>query len=172
MTLPAPSRQLRYAKPAQRHFAAIAGFHASARADERGWAQLPHEAWRELAMMAGHHDLRGFGPFVAETHDAETVGVFGPWHPEGQPEPELRWTIWNAGLEGRGLAYEAAVAMRDFAARTLGWITAASYIHPDNARSQALARRLGARADGQWTTPRGTVIDVWRHDLAALARTA
>ncbi len=169
MTLPAASQRLRFVKPAARHFAAIAGFHASPRAAERGWTLLPHEAWRELAFFAGHHDLCGFGPFVAETHAADVVGVFGPWHPGGQPEHELIWTIWNVACEGKGLAAEAALAMRAFAARVLRWTTAVSYIHPDNARSRALARRVGTRPDGTWTTPRGTVVDVWRHDLAGLA---
>jgi RimJ/RimL family protein N-acetyltransferase len=149
--------------PADRHFPAIAGFVASPRAAARGWSLMPHEAWRELAFVVGHHALRGFGPLVAETTDGATVGVFGPWHPEGQPEAELKWTIWNADFEGRGYAAEAARACRDHAYRRLGWTGAVSYIHPDNTRSQALAARLGARHDGDWTTPRGTLVGIWRH---------
>ena len=43
-----------------------------------------------------------------------------------------------------GAAAEAAAAVRDHARTHLGWKTAVSYIDLDNARSIALARRLGA----------------------------
>lgn len=156
--------------PAARHVAAAIAFYGSDRAAARGWRQLPHEAWRSFATMIGHHALRGFGPFVAEARDGTPVGVFGPWHPEGQPDAEIKWTIWDPAFEGQGYAAEAALACRTHAYESLGWTGAASYIRPDNHRSQALADRLGASRDGTWTTPRGTLVEIWRHPGPEAAR--
>lgn len=156
--------RLRLVLPQANHLQAHVDFLASDRAAARGWAAMPHEGWRSFAAILGHGVLRGFGPFVAEAKsDGHVVGIFGPWHPGGQPEGEIKWSVWPAGDEGKGLAHEAALAARAYAFAALGWKTAVSYIAPDNLRSAALARRLGAVPDHQWTTPRGTLIDVWRH---------
>ncbi len=156
--------RLRLVLPSVDHLQAHVDFLASERAAARGWGALPHEAWRSFAAIIGHRTLRGFGPFIALSKaDGHVVGIFGPWHPGGQPEGEIKWSVWPAADEGKGLAFEAALAARTFAWRVLGWSSAVSYITPDNQRSAALARRLGAVPGHQWTTPRGTLIDVWRH---------
>lgn len=156
--------RLRLVPPAERHIAAYAAFYASPRAAERGWQALPHEAWRNFAAILGHGLLRGFGPFVAELKaDNRPIGLFGPWRPDGQPENEIKWTVWAAENEGKGLAAEAARAVLAHAFETLKWQSAVSYIRPDNTRSITLARHLGAQHEGLWTTPRGTEVQVWRH---------
>jgi RimJ/RimL family protein N-acetyltransferase len=77
------------------------------------------------------------------------------------PEPELGWQL-VCGQEGRGYAFEAAVALRDWAFRERGLDTLVSYIHPENVRSIRLAERLGARIDGH--APRQDPDDlVYRH---------
>ena len=161
---PADTKRLRSAEPAAAHLQAHVDFIASPRAAAQGWSALTHDAWRSFATLIGHRTLTGFGPFIAlAKSDGHVVGIFGPWHPGGQPEPEIKWSIWPASDEGHGLACEAALATRTYACQTLNWTTAVSYINPDNTRSAALARRLGAHHDGTWTTPRGTTVDVWRH---------
>jgi RimJ/RimL family protein N-acetyltransferase len=72
------------------------------------------------------------------------AGLCGIWNPEGWPEPELGWLVF-APFEGRGIAYEAALRARAWAYDTLGFTTLTSNILPGNARSVALAERLGAR---------------------------
>lgn len=62
------------------------------------------------------------------------------------PEPELGWTLYDR-FEGHGFATEAAAAMRDWAFGPRGLTTLVSYCDPDNHRSQAVARRLGAVED-------------------------
>ncbi len=62
------------------------------------------------------------------------------------PETELGWMVLASG-EGKGIAAEAASAVRDWAFQTLGLATLVSYIHRDNTRSIRLAERLGARYD-------------------------
>ena len=156
--------RLRLVPLAERHIAAYQAFLASPRAAARGWASMPHEAWRGFAAMMGHGLLRGFAPFVMEARDdGRVVGLCGPWWPDGQKEREIKWHIWPAGDEGKGYAFEAARAALAHVFGTLGWETAVSYIAHDNDRSAALARHLGAVQDGTWTTPRGTEVRVFRH---------
>ena len=160
------TERLTLCPPAERHVPAYQAFIASPRAAARGWAAMPHDAWRNFAAIVGHQVLRGFGPFVMEAKsDGRAVGLCGPWWPDGQPEREIKWHIWPAEDEGKGYAFEAAHAALSFVFRTLGWQTAVSYIAQDNDRSANLARRLGAVEDGTWTTPRGTDVRVFRHRM-------
>lgn len=156
--------RLRLVMPGTAHLAAHRAFLTSDRAAALGWQAMPHDAWRSFAAMVGHHALNGFGPLVAEARDdGRAVGIFGPWCPEGQPEPEIIWSIWSAQDEGKGLAHEAAQAVLAHAFGPLAWDTAVSYIAFGNERSAKLARRLGAEQDGTWFTPRGTEVRVFRH---------
>jgi RimJ/RimL family protein N-acetyltransferase len=51
-------------------------------------------AWRNMAAIIGHWEIRGYGFFsVEEKATGEWVGRVGPWYPEGWPEPEIGWTI-------------------------------------------------------------------------------
>ncbi|MDP5307648.1 GNAT family N-acetyltransferase [Paracoccus spongiarum] len=114
----------------------------------------PSFAWRVLGHAVGHWVLRGYGMFViALRGEDRPLGMAGPWFPEGWPEREIGWTIWTAEAEGKGYALEATTAARDFAFGTLGWDTAVSYVNADNARSIALARRLGATLDRDAAAP-------------------
>jgi RimJ/RimL family protein N-acetyltransferase len=126
-------------------------------------------AWRSLATIIGHWTLRGFGSFVFALRDTgEPIGLTGPWYPHGWPERELGWTVWTAEAEGQGFAFEAASAARDHAFRALGWTAAVSYIHPRNARSIALARRLGATED-RYARRRDADDLVFRHPVPEAA---
>ncbi len=106
------------------------------------------QAWRGFGHMIGHWVLRGWGQFVfTRKGDTTALGATGPWYPAGWAERELGWSVWSEAAEGQGYAFEAARAARDHAIHTLGWNTAVSYINPANARSIALAERLGAVLD-------------------------
>lgn len=130
----------------------------------------PGLAWRAFGHIIGHWVLRGYGLFtVTDRASGAALGGIGPWFPDGWPEPEIGWTLWDAAAEGRGIAHEAALAARDFAARQLGWTTAVSYILPANDRSAALARRLGAERDAAAAHPGAEPCDVWRHPAEAFA---
>ncbi|EAR50805.1 hypothetical protein OG2516_09408 [Oceanicola granulosus HTCC2516] len=164
LVLPLPTRRMRYVRPGPEHAAAQAAFYASPRAAARGWTPETGAGPHGLEAMAAQRARRGFGPFVAELHDSGApVGIFGPWWPEGQPEPEIKWIVWDPAHEGAGLAFEGAVVTLSFAYWVYGWRTAVSYIDPANTRSIALAKRLGALRDGDWTTPGGRRVEVWRH---------
>lgn len=125
------------------------------------------KAWRAFAHVVGMWALRGYGSFVFCLRGSDdALGMTDPWHPMDWPERELGWTVWRPEAEGKGLAFEAAARARDFAFRDLGWETAVSYIDPGNARSIALAGRLGAVRDPQAEPPEplaGTPALVFRH---------
>ena len=131
-------------------------------ADWEGWAALavsdraqfiggPYTrplAFRAWGHVIGQWAIRGFGSFVCvDKATGRAIGHVGPWFPEGWPEKELGWTIWDPGFEGGGYAFEAVTRVREHAYRDLGWTTAVSYIDAPNTRSIALAERLGAWRD-------------------------
>ena len=123
-------------------------FATSQRARYMGGPMVEGVAWRAFCHVVGMWVARGYGSFVFTAKGSDTpLGSAGPWHPWDWPEPEIGWTVWSPAAEGQGYAHEAAAATRDFAFRTLGWDTAVSYIDPANARSIALAERLGAVLD-------------------------
>jgi RimJ/RimL family protein N-acetyltransferase len=102
------------------------------------------EAWRRMAVIAGHWLLRGYGVWALEEKEQRRfVGFSGLWNPEGWPEPELIWSL-VASAHGRGFATEAAGRAREFAYRDLRLTTLVSFISPDNVASQRVAHRLGA----------------------------
>lgn len=127
------------------------------------------KAWRAFGHVAGMWVLRGYGSFVFCRRGTDApLGMAGPWYPADWPEREIGWTVWDAPAEGKGLAFEATQAARDFAFATLGWPTAVSYIHPANFRSIRLAERLGAVPDPAAAVPRpGEPTVVYRHPAPA-----
>lgn len=108
------------------------------------------EAWRNMAMVLGHWQLRGYGFWaVEERASSELVGRVGCWEPEGWPSLEVGWTLRRA-YWGRGYATEAARASMEYAFGTLGQTRVISLIDPDNANSIRVAERLGERPEGEW----------------------
>jgi ribosomal-protein-alanine N-acetyltransferase len=149
--------------PVAADFDAYATFRASERARLLGGPFTRMESFHHLAAIVGHWQLRGFGRWiVADAATDAALGVVGPFFPEGWPEPELAWSVFDT-VEGRGIAFEAATAARDHAFRALGWTTAVSLIAPSNTRSIALAERLGARPDGAFDHAEYGMLTIYRH---------
>ncbi len=145
-TLETERLTLRAIKPAD--LRAVAEFYASDRSKFVGGPKPIGGAWQFLTMMAGHWHMRGFGMWVVtEKHSDIGLGLVGFYYPVGWPERELGWHIWSPATEGKGYAFEAAQAARDYALNALKWTALVSYIAPDNSRSIALAERLGAAVD-------------------------
>lgn len=123
-------------------------------------------AWRWLASEVGSWPLLGFGSWAVDLRDSgDNIGQVGVNKPAHFPEVELGWMIYP-GHEGKGLAFEAAEAARNWAFGPGGMDTLVSYIAPDNARSRALATRLGAVEDTNASRPDGETADdcaVYRH---------
>ena len=159
--------RLRLRAPVRTDWPAYAAFMQTPQARFFAGHGKPGLAWRSFGMVIWHWIDLGFGPFAVTTQDDDTcIGLIGPKRPVGWPEGELTWIAFGTA-EGKGIAAEAARAALDYAACTLNWATAVSYIEPENTRSVALAERLGARLDPDATAP-GPGLQVYRHPLPNL----
>jgi len=69
--------------------------------------------------------------------------------------------------EGKGIAYEATLAAREYAYRVLGWDNCVSLIDPTNSRSLGLAARLGCVPDGTYEHTDFGTLHLHRHPSAA-----
>ena len=112
-------------------------------------------AWKEFATAAGAWVLQRLRLALdrRDARPARYLGEVGLYHPAHFPEPEIGWML-VAEAEGRGIAREAALALRAWAygAARLGR-PLVSYIDRGNARSIRLAERLGAWLDPGAATP-------------------
>ncbi len=140
----------------------------SARARFMGGPMSLKQAWFCFASDVAQWPLKGCGALAVTLRDGgELVGQVALNDIPHFPERELGWMALE-GHEGRGYLTEAALALRDHAARVLGWETLVSYISAGNARSVALAERLGARRDD--AAPRLDPTDlVYRHPMGGAA---
>lgn len=122
----------------------LAAFYASERAHFIGGPCDRFQTWTRLLSGLGHWALRGYGWWAVECRATGALaGRVGVGLHEGWDEPELGWHIYE-GFEGRGYAFEAALAARRHARESWGMGPLISYIVAENHRSRALAERLGA----------------------------
>lgn len=107
------------------------------------------EAWRQMAMIVGHWQLRGYGPWaVEERATGRLLGRIGFFNPEGWPGFELGWVLAKWG-QGRGYATEGASAALKFAFSELKSDKVISLIQPANEPSIKVALRLGEKLEGR-----------------------
>lgn len=142
-----------------------------------GGPTAPHVAWRMMATITGAWSLLGYSMFsVIEKSSQTWVGRLGPWYPGGPgggwPGAEVGWALL-ASAQGRGYALEGTTAVIDWVFDTLEWPHVIHCIDADNARSRALALRLGsalerrheplpAPFDGHHVDIYGQSRDAWR----------
>jgi ribosomal-protein-alanine N-acetyltransferase len=157
------TERLRLRAPRASDFEAYADFRTGPRAAFLGGPYSRAEAFDQLSALIGHWLLRGYGRWmVADRQSDRPLGVVGLYYPEDWLEPEIAWSVFEEA-EGQGIAFEAARATRRYAYHTLGWSTVVSLIDPHNARSAALAERMGATREGVFHHPTLGAMDVWRH---------
>ena len=139
--------RLRLRSPAIEDFPAFRAIMMSQRAQFMGG---PFDDWGAWGMFC--HDIASWaifghgGMMVDRTSDGVCIGEVSINHGPLFPEKELGWMLYE-GHEGHGYATEAAAALRDWAFGTLRLTTLVSYCHPNNARSIAVAERLGGVRD-------------------------
>lgn len=148
--------------PAEADFDAMRAFGGSPRSAFIGASTDEFEVFRALLAGIGHWALRGYGFFTVVMRDSgEIAGRVGILNYRGWPEPELGWHVFD-GFEGRGIAHEAAVAARAWAAKSHGLTRLISLIDASNTRSIALAKRLGATFERD-AEVLGLRCQLWRH---------
>ena len=129
-----------------------------------GGPQLRSVSWRGFCSVAGAWSLFGHSMFsVVEKASGRWIGRLGPWKPEGWPGTEVGWGLVREAW-GKGYATEGATAAIDWAFDRLGWTDVIHCIDPENAPSQAVARRLGSQnlGVGAMPAPFETMpIDLW-----------
>ncbi|MEL6588180.1 MAG: GNAT family N-acetyltransferase [Pseudomonadota bacterium] len=148
--------------PAMADFDAYAAMMASDRAAYMGQLSRRH-AWYSFTNDVATWLLHGWGIWSVDLRQGTHIGQVGAQLPDPFPEPELGWFL-HPGHEGHGFATEAALV-------ALGWLrgrmdSLVSYIDPANARSIALAGRLGAVRDKDAPLPEGETsaeTHVFRH---------
>lgn len=148
--------------PRMSDFDAYAAFRGSDRARGVGGPYSREASHDNLCAIIGHWHLEGYGRWMVTDRDDTPLGVVGLMNSPEWPEPEIAWSVFEAA-EGKGVAYEAALSARRYAADTLGWTTAISCVLPGNTRSAALAQRMGATRDGSFTHPDMGELLIWRH---------
>lgn len=131
----------------------------------RGRPQTPEEAWRDMAMFAGHWMLRGYGFWaVEERASGDFLGRVGFWYPEGWPGLECGWTL-GRGSRGKGYASEAGRAALRYRFLTQDCDPILSIIQEENTRSIRVAEGLGA-ARGRSIDIRGYPCVLYEHHRA------
>lgn len=111
-----------------------------------GWPLSRVDAWRQLAMFAGHWVLRGYGLWaVEERATGRFIGRIGCHHPEGFPAFEIAYTLARPAW-GKGYAREGAAAALRYARDVLRHPDITSIIRPENTGSIRVATSLGAVA--------------------------
>ena len=117
-------------------------------------------AWRNMALVLGHWQLRGFGPWaVEERATGRLAGRVGCWQPESWPALEIGWTLCR-DFWGKGYATEAGLVALDHAFAQLKQSHVISLIHRQNQRSIAVARRLGMQREGS-TEVMGHAVEIY-----------
>ena len=126
-----------------------------------GGARTRDQARNSLEWMIETFQRQGFGHFgVERKEDGTLVGRAGlnVWDPSdwsitrldeaaGPVEIEIAY-LFGRDYWGQGLATEAATAVRDWALGELGFERLIALIYPDNARSIAVAEKLGMSPAG------------------------
>jgi ribosomal-protein-alanine N-acetyltransferase len=138
--------RLRLTALSERHFDGYAAMLADP--DSTRWIGdgLPLDrtnAWRSLAMLIGHWQLRGFGMWALELKSTgEFIGRAGLIRPEGWPDMEMGWML-KPEHRHHGFATEAGNAILEFAWNHLRAPRVISLVRVGNAASDRVAERLG-----------------------------
>ena len=128
------------------------------------WTRL--EAWRHIATVLGHWQLRGFGLWALEEAEGGAfVGRVGFIQPDGWPGFELGWTLARP-FWGKGYATEAAQRALEYAFTELDREHVISLIHPKNTASLAVAERLGETYEEtiEFFDDQISVYGIWREN--------
>ncbi len=122
-------------------------------------------AERAFALHLAHWDERDAG--LRTALDRETGAYLGfvgittvPERSVGAGETEIGWRL-RRSAQGRGLATEGALAVRDHARIVLGITRLVALIQPANAASRRVAAKVGLRPERTGRGPYGARVELW-----------
>ena len=102
------------------------------------------QAWWNIARYVGHWQIRGYGMYAAiEKSSGLVIGHMGFLNAEGGRGFELGWILAREAW-GKGYATEGTRTLVDRAFGEMGQTSIVCVINAENARSIAVAERLGA----------------------------
>ncbi len=129
-------------------FDAVAQFFADPIAVQYlGGQKSAEESWRLIAAYVGHYQFRSYSYLAVEEKSShQLIGSVGLWNSNPWPELELGYWLFPI-YRGKGYAYEAAKAAKDFAFTQLRAETLVSYIDEENIPSIKLAQKLGGKRE-------------------------
>ena len=115
-------------------------------------------SWSDYMANIGHWSLFGYGLWsVRIKNGGDFIGRVGIISPPMFSEPDLAWQLFD-GFEGKGYAYEAAKAVKNYVLKNFKLPTFASHILIDNKKSILLAEKLTSRKIVRTITNREFII--------------
>lgn len=155
--------RLKLRGPTLDDFPIYAEIACSSRGQFLGASSSREDAWYDFASMTAGWMLHGHGLLSVELRETRIViGFVVLGFEPGDLEPELGFMLAE-DAEGKGYANEAALAARAYAFDTLRLPSLVSYVDARNARSAALAQRLGAVRDGEIRSGNDDYTLIYRH---------
>lgn len=131
--------------PRLEDFEAYAEIVCGSRGQYVGGPMSREDAWFEFVSLSSTWMLHGHGGWAVEDRaDGQLLGFVILGLEPGDHDVELGF-LFRETAEGKGFAAEAAARIRDWAYAHLRLAALDSYIDARNARSIALAKRLGAK---------------------------
>ncbi|WP_082057025.1 GNAT family N-acetyltransferase [Psychromicrobium lacuslunae] len=126
---------------------------------------------QQLSRFEAEWGNRGVGQSaVLELASKRLIGRIGLHYWDVWGELELGYALETAS-QGKGYAAEGAAAWIDWAEQNLKQEYLIAVINPENKPSIKLARRLGFEHSRVDVTPSGSLVHIYRRDLAHLAPT-
>ena len=130
--------------PLEKDYDTIQYFLKSERSKFIGGPYTNFTSWLDYMANIGHWSFFGYGLWSARIKNSgDFIGRVGIISPPMFSEPDLAWHLFD-GFEGKGYAYEAAKAVKDYVIENLKLPIFASHILSDNKKSILLAEKLSS----------------------------
>ena len=129
--------------PLEADFKTLEVFLKSERSKFLGGPYRSFSSWSDYMSNIGHWSLYGYGLWSLRIKESnEYIGRVGIIKPAMFKEPDLAWQVFEA-YEGKGYAYEAAIAVKGYVLNNFKFSSLASHIVEGNHNSISLAERVG-----------------------------